>query len=258
MKRVMLLTVLMWGAGCQSAPRGAELVWCEDAVGPDCSLTNAPALSGPSGSSQPALRIVTHALPDDPQCDRAIARALITRRDNKPLCTLGQLTGPGAVLRCRFYRDPATTKDVPDFTLPYLFLLIEHADGSTSRLLWESPYNGYSPYKKTAMPPNGEWITIDLLSGIYWPQTDAINFNMNDGFQTLAKYATGFRATRKVDGKQSQPYSHDSPVIAIGVGSGSGIPGHFVAYVDDIELSTPSGVRYLMTFPADSRIAPKP
>ncbi|MCE9589213.1 MAG: hypothetical protein K8S99_01670 [Planctomycetes bacterium] len=259
MRYAALITLALFLAACHSAPtvpahNNADLVWREDAIGPQCRLvTN----EGPPALHSPALLIVTHSLPDDPQNDKPIARALITRRDNQPLCTLGQLTQPGATLRFNVYRDPSTTKDVPPYTLPYLFLLIRHPDGSTSRLLWESPYNGYSPYKKSEMPPNGQWISLDLTHGTYWPQTDALNFNMNDGFQTLAKYASGFRATRGVDHKQSQHYSADSPVIAIGVGSGSGIPGHFVAYIDDIQLTTPAGANYLMTFPIDSQV-PRP
>lgn len=252
----ILLLLGTLGGCCTKASKGSgdhTLVWRDDAVGPECSLVAVPDAPG---TQQPALQIITHSLPDDPQNEKPIARAIIARRDGMQLCTLGELTQPGAVLRFKTYRDPATSKDVPGFTLPYVFLLIAHPDGTTSRLLWESPYNGYSPYSQKP-PPTGAWITLDLINGIYWPQTDALNFNMNDGFQTLTKYASGFQATRKVDGKQSQPYAADSRVIALGVGSGSGIGGHFVAYVTDIELATPAGTRYLMTFPANSKLLAK-
>lgn len=236
--RNFLLVVLLALTACAShSPQTdpAALVWKPGTIGTGCAVEL--AIDKPAAGDR-TLRIITQAQPNDPRFDLAVAQALIVRRDGKPIATLGEFARPGASLTFNIYRDASTGDGYPDFSLPYLFLLVQHADGSTSRLIWESPYNGYSPWKKAVVPEN-QWLKIDVLSGIYWPQTDTTNFNMHDGFQNLTKYASGFQTKRK-DGKISPQYLNESPVIAIGVGSGPNLNGHMLAYLGAVELTIPA------------------
>jgi len=245
--RCTLALILFTIVGCAAAPESenpAALTWAPLEVGTGCSIEQ---VVGPAQKTQTpgtqaeqaprAIQFITVGQPNDPQFNQAVAKVLITRRDKQPLATLGEFTAPGAALRFTVYRDASTGDGFPNFCLLYLFLLVQHPDGTTSRLLWESPYNGYSPMKKIAVPVD-QWTTYDVAPGIFWPQTDTTNFNMGTGFQTLPKYASGFISTRK-DGKTSPPYSPTSPIIGIGVGSGPNLGGRFHAYLSKVELVTP-------------------
>ena len=235
-KHLVIALALLTLTACATTPHDdpAGLTWKPGTIGPGCSVDAVNDLPAPG---ERTLRLITQAQSNDPKFDNAIAQTLIVRRDGKPIATLGDITKPGAALRFNIYRDASTGGGFPDYSLPYLFLLVQHADGSTSRLLWESPYNGFSMSKKNSVPTN-QWLTIDVAPGTYWPQTDATNFNMYDGFQKLPKYAGGFRSTRK-DGKVSPPYSNDSAIIAIGIGSGANLGGHLLAYLGEVVLVIP-------------------
>ncbi|MCX5661370.1 MAG: hypothetical protein NTW19_16945 [Planctomycetota bacterium] len=242
-------------AGCQTEGNGssasaakpakkpADLVTTRDIAGPNCSAGIVADLPAPGDHT---LRIITNSYATDRLNEQAFARALLARRDGKPLGTLGQLAAPGGALRCRTFRDPSTGGGIPPYTAPYVCLILRHPDGSLSRLLWESAYNGYMGAKNPPFPV-GQWAALDLLNGIYWPQTDATNFNLGAGFQPLAKFVAGHTITRK-DGVVSPLYGPETPIVAIGIGSGSGLPGHLLAYVDDFEIKFAGGMGYLATF----------
>lgn len=250
--KARLATVILAGAamlallsGCQSSGprlRGDELVAAVEVAGPDCSGGAVADLPAPG---ERTLRLITKCDPADKTCEKALVRVLLGRRDGKPLGTLGQLVAPGGVLKFRAYRDPAT-QGIPPYTSPYFCLVLQHADGTRSRLLWESAYNGYMGAKNPPFPV-GQWVALDILNGIYWPQTEPVNFNMGAGFQPLSKFVAGHRITRK-DGQVSPQYGPETPVVAVGVGSGSGLPGYLLAYVDDIEIGFAGGTTYRATF----------
>jgi len=221
---------------------GAALTWRIVELGYDAE---AGVTTDQPRDGNGSLRIRTYT--KDPGAWFAFARVAVERRDREPLGTLGQLVDGGS-LTIDLFRHPDTGEGMPDFVLPWVALRVRNADGEEAVLLWESPYNGYSPFKKEeSVVPEGVWLdNLPIHAGTFWIRYQNRNYNMGAGFKTLAEYANGHEVI--IREKASLVLSPATQVMAVEIGSGANLTGLMLGFADDLRLIFNGGETYRYNF----------
>lgn len=219
-------------------PAAPPLQWRPLEVGFGC---DAAVSTEQPRDGEGSLKLTSYTL--DPGAWLTFTRVIVSRRDGRPLGTLGQLAG-GGTLSVDMFRHPDTGEGYPDYSLPLAGLHVRNAQGEDALLLWESPYNGFDMSEQV---PEGVWLDdLPIAGGTFWMRCQGRNYNRSPGFQPLSEFVNGF--TMVHEDKPTVKLGPDTQVMGVELGSGPNLPGRLIAYLDDVRISFEGGESYRYNF----------
>lgn len=205
-------------------------------------------VAAPTNDGNGSLRLTTDtSLPGGP--GQAKAGVLLYQSGGAALGTLGTLTAASFDYRV------AGTSTTPASGSPAFRFLLEPLSANSAGglgLVWERANQTGTP------TPTDQWLNDQNVIGsnLLWERSNGTNYFEQAGdYRTLADYIAGQRTLAGGPYAQNaQQLSADTPIYGVMISFGSGIPGQFTGYVDDVQLSFSNGT----TYSADFALAPVP